>query len=605
MPASKHGDEPQQSPNLYAQLMRATARDDPVALQDLIAQARQENILDDNLLRLGVQNCSKKGNAACARVLLENGAPTDTTGSKGSPALFWAVSQPQNKGHQAVAKLLLTPKGTYRACPADKDWRDEHGRTLVQSAAWRNHAEALQLLLDAGADVNARDLEKQTVLHSLAADKKGKWDCDARMRVVSMLLERPVDVNLRDDRWRTALHWACATGKTEFVDKLISRSQYQKPDLNIRTDRGKTALNLACSTPPIPATVEKLLKAGADPQIKSDGGWTCLHVSAVIQNSVEIVELLLSHCPALLNAQTSTQLTALHCAAEAGSQAVVQHLLSKPGIKLNAKDAFYTTPLLRAAQQGHLQTVDRLAPYNNIDRLSHYAADACNGFEATIVDFRGVGSDHQNIVQKRSVYEVLYAKEKDDDHTVTTRVDKLKSRARPGGGTNERASKPRFRWIHLPANNLAWVEALIAKAFIEGDCTDLEGFKAVERSFSHQHRGSKLHSQFMTPLCHRQERGGIPDKLPVYGHVEDALKMSSGKTRNDYQSSPERTSRPHLRRSHRSRADDTKIEEKQPKPWKHKPVEVPSVHAQMSLTGADRALTEEPENLPSAELING
>lgn len=71
-------------------------------------------------------------------------------------------------------------------------------------------------------------------------------------------------------------------------------------------------------------------------------------MSATIQNSIEIVELLLSKCPSLLNAQTSTGLTALHCAAEAGNEAVVKLLLSKPKIKLNVKDAFYTTPLLRA-----------------------------------------------------------------------------------------------------------------------------------------------------------------------------------------------------------------------------------------------------------------
>lgn len=610
MPNSNNGDDQQQqrSPNLYASFMRATARDDAAALTELITQAKKEGALEDNLLRVSLQNCAKKGHPATARVLLENGAQTDIVpGGKGSPALFWAVSQPQNKGHQAVAKLLLSSKDVYPTCPADKNWRDENGRTLVQSAAWRNHHQALTLLLDAGAEINARDTEKQTVLHSLAADKKGKWDTDGRQKVVASILDRPIDTNLRDGRRRTALHWACATGKTDFVDKLIGRSRYQKPDLNIRTDRGKTALNLACSTtPPIPAIVEKLLKAGADPQITSDGGWTCLHVSAVIQNSVEIVELLLSYCPSLLNAKTSTTLTPLHCAAEAGSQDVVRHLLSKPDIKLNAKDAFHTTPLLRAAQQGHLSIVDLLAPYNNVDRLSHYALDACNGFEATVVDFRGVGSDHQNIVQKRSVFEVLYAKEKEGDHLVTTRVDKLKSRTRPDGGASDRAgaSKPRFRWIHLPANNLAWVEALIAKAFIESDCSDLEGFKAVERSFSHQHRGPLTHSQYMTTLCQRGPRGGQSDKTPLFGALEDAMRTSAGRARHEYQSSPERTSRPQFKRPSRNTSSSTENEPDKAK-WQPKPVEIPSVHDQMTRTGALRALTEEPESLPTFDRVNG
>jgi Mg2+ and Co2+ transporter CorA len=48
---------------------------------------------------------------------------------------------------------------------------------------------------------------------------------------------------------------------------------------------------------------------------------------------------------------------------------------------------------------------------------------------------------------------------------------------------------------------MAWVEALLTKAFIEEGANDVEGFKALERSFSNQHRGQKSHSHFMRPLC--------------------------------------------------------------------------------------------------------
>ena len=53
----------------------------------------------------------------------------------------------------------------------------------------------------------------------------------------------------------------------------------------------------------------------------------------------------------------------------------------------------------------------------------------------------------------------------------------------------------------MPANNMAWVEALLTKSFIEEGAGDVEGFKALERSFSHQHRGQQVHSHFMRPLC--------------------------------------------------------------------------------------------------------
>jgi hypothetical protein len=74
----------------------------------------------------------------------------------------------------------------------------------------------------------------------------------------------------------------------------------------------------------------------------------------------------------------------------------------------------------------------------------------------------------------------------------------------------------KFRWIHLPANNMAWVEALLTKAFIEESANDVEGFKALERSFSNQHRGQQSHSHFMRPLCQSTPRAmTVTDKLPA------------------------------------------------------------------------------------------
>ena len=53
---------------------------------------------------------------------------------------------------------------------------------------------------------------------------------------------------------------------------------------------------------------------------------------------------------------------------------------------------------------------------------------------------------------------------------------------------------------------MAWVEALLTKTFIEEGGSDIEGFKALERSFSHQHRGQQSHSHFMRPLCQSSPR---------------------------------------------------------------------------------------------------
>lgn len=75
----------------------------------------------------------------------------------------------------------------------------------------------------------------------------------------------------------------------------------------------------------------------------------------------------------------------------------------------------------------------------------------------------------------------------------------------------------KFRWIHCPSNNLTWCQELLLKRFAEQDGADAEGFKAVERSFNYQHRGTRLHAHYMRPMCqivpqaHREEEAEASD----------------------------------------------------------------------------------------------
>jgi Mg2+ and Co2+ transporter CorA len=52
----------------------------------------------------------------------------------------------------------------------------------------------------------------------------------------------------------------------------------------------------------------------------------------------------------------------------------------------------------------------------------------------------------------------------------------------------------------------------MTKSFIEDGSTDVEGFKALEKSFSHQHRGQQVHSHFMRPLCQSTPRATRVDE---------------------------------------------------------------------------------------------
>ena len=78
---------------------------------------------------------------------LARGAEVGARDSNGSTALLLSA----RNGNTAIVKGLL-------AAGADATVANNKGRTvLMQAASWRNDVEPLNLLLAAGADVNAQD----------------------------------------------------------------------------------------------------------------------------------------------------------------------------------------------------------------------------------------------------------------------------------------------------------------------------------------------------------------------------------------------------------------------------------------------------------------
>lgn len=465
---SEHGDR------LEPQLLRAATNNDLTALEQITHLARQKGQLNPTFLGIGLVKSCERGCVEATQYLLKEGASVEVGGNR-APPIFRAVE----RNYVQIVKLLLD-------AGASPEFRDREGRTALMMAAWKNQWHVLQLLITRGADVNARDNRKRNILHNLAADKQCDWGDD----VVNLLLRTSCEIDARDDLGRTPLHWACTTGKTHFAKLLLSRPQGCPTDYIHATElRNKTALHLATAHDR-EDVVELLLEYGADVNARSDGGWTPFH-NACDKGCEKIVRILLE-AGADFNSQLLNGMTPLHLAAQAGHTDVVQCLLEQPSLRRRTRDTFGSTPFLRAAQFKRKDIVQLLAPFNHVEALSADAEGACKGFDATIVDF---GNFHnENRVKKVSVYELLYGRDPKNPRkqAITTLP------------TNVKASE--FRWIHLPANNMAWVEALMTKSFIEEGASDVEGFKGLEKSFGHQHRGQRPHSHFMRPLCQSTPR---------------------------------------------------------------------------------------------------
>lgn len=160
------------------------------------------------------------------------------------------------------------------------DATDDIGRTALMAAARAGQEAAVRLLLDLGADINARDRDDVTALFYAALG--GHTD------VVSALTSAGADVRATSKDGLTALWHAAAHGHAESVLALASaganpNAAYAK--------RQSTAL-MEAAYGGHTAAVRALIAVGADVHAKDDEGATAL-IIAVQNKRADVVRALL------------------------------------------------------------------------------------------------------------------------------------------------------------------------------------------------------------------------------------------------------------------------------------------------------------------------
>ncbi len=214
-------------------------------------------------------------------------------------------------------------------------------------AATGGYFDAVEKLLDAGADVNAARSDGRTALQ--AAAKGG------HLIVVEKLLNAGADINAARSDGQTALQAAAEGGHLIVAEKLLDAGA----DVNTTRYDRRTALQAAAEGGDFEA-VQRLINAGADVNAVRYDGRTALQLAAE-GGDFEVAQRLIN-AKADVNATGYEGRTALQAAADDGNLKMVRRLL-KAKADVNATGYEARTALELAAARGHSKIVALLKSF--------------------------------------------------------------------------------------------------------------------------------------------------------------------------------------------------------------------------------------------------
>jgi ankyrin repeat protein/mono/diheme cytochrome c family protein len=218
------------------------------------------------------------------------------------------------------------------ASPEVVKGKDAGDSTALHHAAGYGPIDNLQLLINKGADVNARNRLASTPLHWAIHDEDK----------VRLLLAKRANVNAKQVQGRTPLYLAAMLGNSIPTMRLLLSAG---ADPNLASANGQTPLMLAAARGNV-AGMQLLIERGAEVNAKDGAGETAL-MAACTNGSVRAVQLLIKQ-GADVKVRSKRNETALGFAATAGVPASIEMLLAK-GAELNVRNFRGYSPLMFAA----------------------------------------------------------------------------------------------------------------------------------------------------------------------------------------------------------------------------------------------------------------
>ena len=259
---------------------------------------------------------------------------------------------------------------------ADPEAEDDRGRIAGPTCDWGDYdffrdapVESVRGCVEVGTPIDSRDRLGRALLHRLGGSLFSRGD--VTIAIASLLLDAGADVNARSSIGNTPLHHAAA-GRND-RDENVSVLVRAGAEVDAQNDRGETPLHRAIANGN-PAVAARLMELGADPTLRDDSGSVADPVNCENWNTPTFFRIaaadVVAGCiadGADVNASTQQSRyvrtpgsTPLHLASEAGRDTAVISLLLGAGAAVQARDSRNYSPLHKAAEGGTTSVVRAL-----------------------------------------------------------------------------------------------------------------------------------------------------------------------------------------------------------------------------------------------------